>query len=92
MRDADSDRLLGRGNTCRKSQGLCDFDETMAQDRFKVVYTRSLKLMRRRGGLIIYHGVMVKVELKFVRLHSVLIQGLRRKSTESRSLFSGKSE
>ena len=49
--------------------------------------------MRRRGGLIIYHGVMLKVELESDgRLHSVLIEGLRRKTSESRSLFSGKSE
>ena len=49
----------------------------------------SLKSMGREGGLIIYHGVMLKVELKFGRLHLVLIEGLRRKCTESRSLFSG---
>ena len=52
----------------------------------------SLKLTGREGGLIIYHGVMLKVELESRRLHSVLIGGLRRKSTESRSLFGGKSE
>jgi hypothetical protein len=44
------------------------------------------------GGLIIYHGVMLKVELESGGLHSVLIKGLRRKSTESRSLFSGKKQ
>ena len=44
--------------------------------------------MRRKGGLIIYHGVMLKVELESGGLHSVLIEGLRRKCTESRSLFS----
>ena len=43
--------------------------------------------MRRGGGLIIYHGVMLKVELQSGGLHSVLIEGLRRKSSESRSLF-----
>ena len=45
--------------------------------------------MRRSGVLILYHEVMLKVELKSGRLHSVPIEGLRRKSTESRSLFSG---
>ena len=53
--------------------------------------TRSLKLTGRRGGLIIYHGVMLKVELESDgRLHSVLIEGLRRKTSESRSLFNRK--
>ena len=56
-----------------------------------VVYME-LEVDEARGGLIIYHGVMLKVELESRRLHSVLIGGLRRKSTESRSLFSGKSE
>ena len=36
-----------------------------------------------RGGTYNHHGVMLKAEL---------IEGLRRKCTESRSLFSGKSE
>ena len=49
--------------------------------------------MRRRGGLIIYHGVMLKVELESDgRLHSVLMEGLRRKCMESRSLFQRDSE
>ena len=55
-----------------------------------MVYTPSFKSMRREGGLIIYHGAMLKVELESGRLHSVLIEGLRCKSTESRSLFSWK--
>ena len=46
-----------------------------------MLYTRSLKSTRREGGLIIYHGVMLKVEL---------IEGLWRKCTEGRSLFSGR--
>ena len=51
----------------------------------------SLKSTGREGGLIIYHGVMLKVELESSeRLHSVLMEGLRRKLTESRSLFSWK--
>ena len=45
--------------------------------------------MRRVGGLIIYHEVMLKVGMESRGLHLVLIEGLRRKSTESRSLFSG---
>ena len=49
--------------------------------------------MRRVGGLIIYHGVMLKVELESGGLHSVLIEGLRRKSTESKPIQqAGKSE
>ena len=52
-----------------------------------------MKSTRREDGLIIYHGVMLKVELESdERLHPVLIEGLRRKCIESRSLFSGKSE
>ena len=51
---------------------------------------RRLKSTGREGGLIIYHGVMLKVELESGRLHLVLIEGLRCKSTESRSLFGGK--
>ena len=47
----------------------------------------SLKSTGRVDGLIIYHGVMLKVELESGGLHSVLIEGLRRKCTESRSLF-----
>ena len=43
--------------------------------------------MGREGGLIIYHGVMLKVELESGGLHLVLIEGLRRKSLESRSLL-----
>ena len=53
-------------------------------------YRRSLKSTGCKGGLIIYHGVMLKVKLESEGLHSVLIEGLRRKLTESRSLFSGK--
>ena len=64
-------------------EDLCGFDKTMVRDCFKVVYTRSLKSMRRGGGLIIYHGVMLKVELESGGLHSVLIEGLRRKTSES---------
>ncbi len=72
---------------------MCGFDKTMARDWFNVVYTWSLKSMRRRGGLIIYHGVMLKVELESDgRLHSVLIEGLWRKTSESRSLFSRKKQ
>ena len=49
-----------------------------------------MKSTGREGGLIIYHGVMLKVELESDgRLHSVLIEGLRRKTSESRSLFQG---
>ena len=65
-----------------------DYGAGLIQDGAHV----SLKSRGREGGLIIYHGVMLKVELESGGLHSVLIEGLRRKSTESRSLFSGKSE
>ena len=61
-RDADGDRLLGRGNTWRGPEGLCGFDKTGAgliQDGAH----ESLKSTGREGGLIIYHGVMFKVEL-----------------------------
>ena len=30
-RDADADRLLGRGNAWRMPEGLCGFDKTMAR-------------------------------------------------------------
>ena len=30
-RDADGDRLLGRGNTWHGPEGLCGFDKTMAR-------------------------------------------------------------
>ena len=47
----------------------------------------------REGGLIIYHGVMLKVELESDgRLHSELMEGLWRKNSESRSLFRQYSE
>ena len=53
----------------------------------------NLKSMGRGGGLIIYHGVMLKVELESKgRLHTELMEGLRHKSTESRSLFQRESE
>lgn len=58
-----------------------------------MVYTRSLKSTGREGGLIIYHGVMLKVELESgKRLHSVLVEGLRCKISENRSLFQRDSE
>ena len=44
--------------------------------------------MAREGGTYNHHGVMLKVKLESDgRLHSVLMEGLRRKLTESRSLF-----
>ena len=53
----------------------------------------SLKSTGREGGLIVYHEVMLKVELgSYGRLHSVLMEGLRRKCMESRSLFQRDSE
>ena len=52
-----------------------DYGAELIQDG---VYTE-LEVDEARGGLIIYHGVMLKVEL---------IEGLWRKSIESRSLFS----
>ena len=53
----------------------------------------SLKSTERGGSIVQVHGVMLKVELEsYGRLHSVLMEGLRRKSTESRSLFQRESE
>ena len=71
------------------ARGLCGLDKTGAGLIQGGVYTE-LEVNEARGGLIIYHGVMLKVELESGGLHSVLIEGLRRKCTESRSLFSGK--
>ena len=49
-----------------------------------------MKSTGREDGLIIYRGVILKVELESERLHSVPIEGLRRKCTESRILFQRK--
>lgn len=55
-------------------EGLCGFDKTIARGWFEVVYTRNLKLTVREGGLVIYHGFMLKVEMESdERFHSVLI-------------------
>ena len=52
--------------------------------------TRDLEFDGARGGLIIYHGVMLKVELESEEDSTRLMEGLRRKLAESRSLVSGK--
>ena len=53
----------------------------------------SLKSTGRGGSIAQLHGVMLKVELESDgRLHSVLMEGLRRKNSESRSLFQRDSE
>ena len=46
----------------------------------------SLKSTGRVGGLVIYDGVILKVELESGGLHSVLIERLRRKCTESKPI------
>ena len=49
---------------------------------------RELEVDRAQGSIAQLHGVMLKVELESDgRLHSVLMEGLRRKCMESRSLF-----
>ena len=54
---------------------------------------RELEVDRARGSIAQLHGVMLKVELESDgRLHSVLMEGLRRKCMESRSLFQRDSE
>ena len=59
-----------------------------------MVRTGELEVDRaREGGTYNHHGVMLKVELESDgRLHSVLMEGLRRKCMESRSLFQRDSE
>ena len=58
MRDADGDRLLGV-ETCDTGLSAC-----VASTRlWRGGAHESLKSMGRVGGLIIYHGVMLKVEL-----------------------------
>ena len=54
---------------------------------------KSLKSTGRGGGTYNHHGVMLKVELESGgRLHSVLMEGLRRKNLERRSRFKWDSE
>ena len=62
-----------------------DYDAELIQDG---AYMRELEVVRAQGSIAQLHGVMLKVELESDgRLHSVLMEGLRRKLTESRSLF-----
>ena len=57
------------------------------------MYTWELEVDRAQGSIAQLHGVMLKVELESDgRLHSVLMEGLRRKCMESRSLFQRDSE
>ena len=56
------------------------------------MYTWELEVDRARGGLIIYQRVMLNVELESAEDSTRLIEGLRRKSTESRSLFQREGE
>ena len=65
-----------------------DYGAGLIQDGVHV----KLGVNRARDGTYNHHGVMLKVELESGRLHSVLIERLRRKRSESRSLFSEKSE
>ena len=74
---ADGVRILWRGNTWRIGMRASTCDGA------------GLEVDRAWGGLIIYHGVMLKVELESED-STWLMEGLRRKSTESRSLISGK--
>ena len=58
-----------------------------------MVHTRELEVDRVWGSMAQLHGVMLKVELEFDgRLHSVLMEGLRCKISENRSLFQRDSE
>ena len=54
-------------------------------------HMRELEVDKARGSKAHLHGVMLKVELESGgRLHLVLIEGLRRKSTESKPIQRGK--
>ena len=66
---------------------LVRFDMAMARVQFKNVYTPELKANGREGGPIIYHEVMLKVELRYDgRLHP-MTEMLQRKLAESQRLF-----
>ena len=77
-----------RGAGLRARAASTDYGAGLIQDGAHV----TLKSMGREDGLIIYHEVMLKVQLESGRFHSVLIEGLRRNSSESQSLFSGESK
>ena len=67
-----------------------DYDAELIQDG---AHMRELEVDRAQGSIAQLHGVMLKVELESDgRLHSVLMEGLRRKCMESRSLFQRDSE
>ena len=52
-----------------------------------------MKSIGRMGSMAQLHGVMLKVELESDgRLHSVLMEGLRRKDPENCSLFQREGE
>ena len=56
-------------------------------------HMRELEVDKARGSKAHLHGVMLKVELESGgRLHSELVEGLRHKLTENRSLFQRDSE
>ena len=59
-----------------------DYGAGLTQDG---VHTE-LEVDGARGGTYNHHGVMLKVEVKSGGLHLVLIEGLRRKSTESKPI------
>ena len=62
-----------------------DYGAGLIQDG---AHMRELEVDRARGSMAQLHGVLLKVELRSgERLHSVLMEGLRRKNSESRSLF-----
>ena len=67
-----------------------DYDAELIQDG---AHMRELEVVRAQGSIAQLHGVMLKVELESDgRLHSVLMEGLRRKCMVSRSLFQWDSE
>jgi hypothetical protein len=60
---ADAVPILWRGNTWRMPKG-CVLRHAMAQGLFKAVYTWELKVDGARGRLILYQGVILKVDLE----------------------------
>jgi hypothetical protein len=60
---ADVVRILWHGNTWRMPKG-CLLRHAMARGRFKTVYTWKLQVDGAWDRLILYQGVMLKVELE----------------------------
>ena len=79
-----------RGACQRACAASTDYGAGLIQDG---AHMRELEVDGARGSIAQLHGVMLKVELESNgRLHSLLMEGLRRKLTESRSLFQRDSE